>query len=100
LDSLFIFSLVLGTSLFMYYATHWNNHTRVRDSVRAFLEWAGTFSIFLATNLVVGASVIFLIRTFTPRFVALYTLQNVLLLILTAAQAFVFHHWWKRGSNS
>jgi hypothetical protein len=99
-DTLFIFSLVLGTSLFTYYATHWNNHAKVRDAVRSFFEWAGTFSIFFAANLVVGASVVFLLRTFTPRFVSLYTLQNALLLILTAAQAFVFHNWWKRGSNS
>ena len=96
MDSLFILVLVTLTSLFAYYATHWNNHTTMRDAIRAFFEWAGTFSIFLAINLLFGASIVLFIRTFTPRFVSLYTLQNVLLLVLSAAQAFVFHHWWKR----
>jgi hypothetical protein len=98
-DSLFIIFLVALTSVLAYYAMHWNNRTRIRDAFRALFEWAGTFSLFLVTNLVLGASIVLVVRTITPRFVSLYMLQNVLLLILSAAQAFVFHQWWKRGSN-
>jgi len=54
------------------------------------------FAVFLAANLTLGAAVILLVRALTPRFVALYTLENLLLLILSAAQAFVFQAWWKR----
>ena len=68
----------------------------ILQAVRALLDWAGMFAVFLAANLTLGAAVILLVRALTPRFVALYTLENLLLLILSAAQAFVFQAWWKR----
>jgi hypothetical protein len=67
------------------------------QALRALLDWAGMFSIFLAANLTLGTVVILLIRVLTPRFVALYALENLLMLVLSAAQAFVFQAWWKRG---
>jgi len=98
-DNLFIFLLVAITSLFAYYATHRQKHGTMRNAMRAFFEWTGTFSLFFVANLASGTLILFFIRTFTPTFISLYALQNVLLLILSAAQAFVFHHVWKRGSN-
>jgi hypothetical protein len=99
-ENVFILLLVVLTSWIMYHATHWN-HSRgaagARDALRAFVEWVGMFSLFFTANLLVGVFVIFLIRTFTARFVALYALENTLLPILSAAQAFVFHYWWKRN---
>jgi len=83
-----------------YYASRSNKNPRLRDAIRAFFEWTGTFSIFCAANLACGVLIISLIRTFTPRFVSVYALQNALLLILSAVQAFVFQHFWKRGPNS
>jgi hypothetical protein len=68
-------------------------------AIRSFFEWTGTFSLFFVANLALGTLIVFFIRTFTPTFIALYALQNVLLLILSAAQAFVFHSVWKRGPN-
>jgi hypothetical protein len=44
-----------------------------------------------------GGLLILFVRGFTARFVSLYELQNLLLIIFSAAQAFVFHHWWKRA---
>ena len=52
--------------------------------------------IFLAANVALGAAVILLIRGFTPHFVTLYTLESVLLLVLSAAQAFIFQISWRR----
>jgi len=68
----------------------------MRAAIRALLEWVGTFAFFFAVNLILGVVVVFLVRTLTPRFVALYVLENLLLLVLSAAQAFVFLYWWKR----
>jgi hypothetical protein len=69
------------------------------QGLRALLDWAGMFAIFLAANLILGAAVILLIRALTPRFVALYALENVPILILSGAQAFVFQAWWRREST-
>jgi hypothetical protein len=68
----------------------------IPQALRALLDWAGMFAIFLAANLMLGAALILLIRALTPRFVALYTLENLLMLILSATQAFVFQVWWRR----
>ena len=68
----------------------------ILQALTALLDWAGMFAIFLAANLTLGGAGILLIRALTPRFVALYALDNLLILVLTAAQAFVFQAWWKR----
>jgi hypothetical protein len=68
----------------------------ILQALSAVLDWAGMFAIFLAANLMLGAAVILLIRALTPRFVTLYALENLLMLILSAAQAFVFRAWWRR----
>jgi len=64
-------------------------------AVRALFDWAGVFALFFAANLALGAVVILLLRGITQRFYALYGLQNLLLLILSAGQAFVFQMWWR-----
>jgi hypothetical protein len=71
-----------------------------RSLLQAFgslFDWAGLFTLFTTTNLALGVLLILLIRGFTPRFVSLYELENFLLLILSAVQAFVFHQLWKRA---
>jgi hypothetical protein len=72
----------------------------LRQAVGALLDWAGLFTLFMAANLVLGALFIFLVRAFTPRFVSLYELEDVLLLILSAAQAFVFQQWCRNACIS
>ncbi len=62
----------------------------VRKAVRALFDYVGTFALFFALNVAAGAAIILVVRSVTPRFVALYQLQNVLLLVLSAAQGFVF----------
>ena len=68
----------------------------IRQAIWALIDWAGMFVIFLAANVALGAAVILLIRGFTPHFVTLYTLESVLLLVLSAAQAFIFQISWRR----
>ena len=96
MESIFIFLIVGITSAITYFAPRRDKRARIREAIRALFEYAGTFSLFFAANIGFGVFVIFFIRTFTSRFVALYTLENMLLLILSAAQAFVFHRSWKR----
>jgi hypothetical protein len=95
-DNIFVLVIVAVTSAITYFGTQRNNRAKIHAAIRAFFEYAGTFSLFFVANIVFGFFIILLIRTFTPLFVALYALENVLLLILSAAQAFVFHRSWKR----
>jgi hypothetical protein len=98
MEIIFLILLVGFTSTFAHQCTR-----RLRPlsagsltaAVGEFFEWIGTFALFFAANLALGVVIISLIRGFTPRFVTLYVLENLLLLILSAAQAFVFQHWWK-----
>jgi hypothetical protein len=96
---MFILFLVAMTSSIAYIATKKKDRqgiSNLREAIGSLFEWIGTFSIFLIANLAAGVFVILIVRTFTARFLTLYALENVLLLILSAAQAFVFHQWWKR----
>jgi hypothetical protein len=102
MELIFIILLVGLTSVSAYYGTRKIRGVGARplhEAFRAFFEWIGTFTLFLAANLAVGVMVIFLVRGFTPRFVALYAVENLLLLILSAAQAFVFQYWWRPGAS-
>ena len=90
--------LVGSTSVLGYHATKRMRPAGARsltEALRGFFEWIGTFALFFSANLALGFLIISLIRGFTPRFVAFYALQNLLLLVLTAAQAFVFQQWWQ-----
>jgi hypothetical protein len=64
----------------------------IREALRAFFEWVGAITLFLTANVALGVLIIFVIRAFTARFVALYDLENLLLIALSAVQAFVFRH--------
>ena len=94
----FAVGLVIVTSLL---AHRGSNKFRARSAmpisaaVRALFDWAGVFVLFFAANLALGAVVILLLRGITGRFYTLYGLENFLLLILSAAQAFVFQMWWR-----
>jgi hypothetical protein len=93
---LFILTLVLATSALTYVTLKRNrplSNQSLLSALWALLDWAGLFALFAGANLVIGAVCILLIREFTPRFVSLYELESVLLLILSAVQAFVFHQW-------
>jgi hypothetical protein len=98
-ELIFAVGLVTVTSLVTYAGFNRlrpHNARSVPEAVRALLYWAGVFALFFAANLALGVIVIFLLRGITQRFFALYGLENFLLLILSAAQAFVFQAWWRR----
>jgi hypothetical protein len=97
-EVIFALGLVIVTSLLAYGGS---NKFRARSArpmsaaVRALFDWAGVFALFFTANLALGAVVILILRGVTQRFYALYGLENFLLLILSAAQAFVFQMWWR-----
>jgi hypothetical protein len=94
----FAVGLVAITSLLTYRGGNQFRRRRPRNISAAFgalFDWVGVFTLFLSANLALGAVVIFLLRAVTRRFFALYGLENSLLLVLSAAQAFVFQTWWR-----
>jgi hypothetical protein len=97
-DSIFVVLLVGCSSVIVYQAMRWDREraaAQIRDAMYALLEWIGAFTVFFVANLALGVLAIFLIRTLTQRFIALYILESVLLWILSAAQAFIFQYCWK-----
>jgi hypothetical protein len=98
-DTIFIFLLVIFTSSIAYHANKRKpseETTTMRAAVGAFFEWVGTLFLFFAANLGVGVVVVLLMRAVTGQFLSLYLFENVYLLLLSVAQAFVFHYLWKR----
>ena len=89
--------IVVFTSWIAYHATKDHGAASLRLAFGAFLEFIGMFVLFFAANLVLGFLIVLLVRTFSQRFLSIYFLGNILLLILSAVQAFVFHYRRKRG---
>jgi hypothetical protein len=99
LEPAFFLALVAVTTLISYAAARlvWAAPARsIGQAFRALIDWAGMFTIFFGSNAVLGAAVILLVRGVTPHFLSIYTLESVLLVIFSAAQAFVFQMWWRR----
>ena len=97
-ELIFAVGVVIVTSLVTYGASnklHPRSARPMSEAIRTLFDWAGVFVLFFAANLALGLVVIFLLRGITQRFFALYGLENFLLLILSAAQAFVFQMWWR-----
>ena len=67
----------------------------IRQTIETMLECVGASTLFLVFNAVMGAAIILLIRTFTTRFVDLYELEDLTLLVLSTVQGFVFRLWWR-----
>ena len=102
MELILILLLVALTSAVAYYSLKRMRPSSVRsirEGLRAFFEWVGAFTLFLAANVMLGMAIILTIRGFTPRFVALYELENLVLLVLSAAQAFVFRHAFRNGTS-
>ena len=85
-------TLVAGTAVRMFHPAPARS---MGQAVRALVDWAGMFAIFFGANTALGAVVILLFRGITPHFVPVYKLENIHLLVLSAAQAFIFQKLWK-----
>ena len=70
----------------------------LRAAGRHMLEWIGLTLVFLAANLTVGVAGVLLARALSERFVSVYLVNDQILLVLSALQAFVFA-WWRAGAS-
>src|SRR5688572_13284860 len=98
LDDIFIPLIVAITTSIAYLAGRRfvaSSRMSLADAVRGLMECIGAFLIFLCLNVVSGVALILLVRSITPRFVSLYALQDVLLIILSAVQGLLFRFWWR-----
>lgn len=99
LELIFVLGLVTVTTVVACTTAkviHLRPEGSILQAIRALLDWAGMFVLFFAANLAVGVAAVLLLRTLTTRFITFYGLESLLLTVLSAAQAFVFHMWWKR----
>src|SRR5262245_12781545 len=97
LENNLVLLIVLTTSAGAYLLGRWGMGTRkisLGNAVRRFVEYLGAFVIFLMANMVLGVALILLIRWTTARFVSIYLLDDVMLIILSAVQALIFYSWW------
>ena len=67
----------------------------IADAVQMLVDCMGVCVLFLAFNIVAGALAILLIRSLTPIFVSLYTLDNIVLPVLSVVQGLIFRFWWQ-----
>jgi hypothetical protein len=98
MTEVFVLLLVTITTAIAYWATRRTHSARipsVRAAIRALVDFVGASAIFFIFNVAVGVTVILLIRTFTQLFIPLYGLASLVLAVLSAAQGFVFHQWWR-----
>jgi hypothetical protein len=95
MGNILVMLLVAATSVAVYCTTQRMQpaHSSIRAAVRALLDFVGAFAVFLALNTAIGFVAILAIRELTSVFIPLYSLSNLLLPILSAAQGFVFHAW-------
>ena len=67
----------------------------LRRAIQTLLECLGTASVFLALNIAIGLVLILAVRSVTPLFVSLYLLNDLLLIVLSVVEGFVFQLWWR-----
>src|SRR2546426_555797 len=98
MEEIFIVFVVLLSSAVAYPIVkrmHAGTVPSITFAARAFLEWVGLFAFLFIFNILVGGALIVVVRNLTPRFVGFYDLENALLLVLSAAEGFVFQRLWK-----
>ena len=97
MDNLFGSILVVITSIATYGITrrHAAESASVRHAFRIVLECLGASTVFLGINAALGTLVILGLRSFTPLFLSVYVLNDLMLIVLSILQGFVFHLWWR-----
>ena|SRR5262245_32827211 len=100
MDTLFAVVLAVLTSFAAYHIGRQAlppSAKSMTEAIAAFFDWVGIFVIVLCANLALGVVIILMIRGLTRRFVGLYELENFVLVVLSAVQAYVVLRCWKRG---
>jgi hypothetical protein len=98
MENIFAFLLIVASSASAYAIgrrTSPASGRSIREAIETMLECVGASAVFLVFNIVFGAAIILLIRTFTTRFLSLYQLGDLMVPILSIVQGFVFQLWWR-----
>jgi hypothetical protein len=69
----------------------------LRAALGGLLECLGAVAVFAAMNFAVGAALVLAVRTFTPWFVALYLLDDVVWIIVSLLQGIAWSFWRTRA---
>jgi hypothetical protein len=97
MDRLFVIGLVAFSSLTAYTAGRRLGKGRsLRLAFVTVLECLGMFLVFLTVNLGLGALIIILVRSITPRFFSLYVLGDITIVFLSILQGFLFQLWGRK----
>jgi hypothetical protein len=92
---LFVLTVLSSACAYAIGRTRATSCRSIRQTIETMLECIGASTVFLVFNAILGAAIILLIRTLTTRFVDLYELEDLSLLILSTLQGFVFRLWWR-----
>lgn len=76
------------------------NGQSFRRALETVLECIGTCILFIGLNVALGVMLVFLIRGFTPWFIAPYVVSDLMLVVLSVVQGFVFQTWWRSARRA
>jgi hypothetical protein len=68
-------------------------HDTLPAAIGETLEWVGLAVVFLAGNLAVGVALVFGFRILSGRFISVYGLSDITLVVLSVLQAFLLQSW-------
>lgn len=68
----------------------------LRHAVQATLETVGLAAVFLVANLALAALALAVARGAAGRFVSVYALDDLTLVVTSLFQGFLFRWWWGR----
>jgi len=98
MERIFVIALVVLTSLLAYAASIRNPGMKARPlrfALEAVFECVGASSVFLAVNIILGVAIILVMRSLTNQFVSLYPIGDLLVVVLSVFQGFLFQLWWR-----
>jgi hypothetical protein len=99
LESFFIYILVAVTSAAMVAFGVLRLGLRMdmlRKVLREVSECIGAFVVFFAINTILGIIAVFTFRGYVG-FLSLYVVTDLMLVLLSAIQGFIFQLWWRRS---
>lgn len=94
--AIFIVAVLITSSIAAVAFAQWSLGVSVKllpTAARRTLEFMGLWLLCLGLNVALGTAAILMFRTVTSRFVSVYLVNDVSLLIFSAIQASTLHGW-------
>ena len=95
LEHVILLFVVLGTSVIgcAVIRAQGGSSPALKRAVAELMESIGVFTAFLAVNVALGVAAILVVRLTARVFVSLYVMDDLILIVLSAFQGFVFTLW-------